>query len=135
MRAWRSSTGSRRQTISIDVQDCWDRSGRSRDGYTSPDEAAAELIDEELQPFIDQIECYNELGMSEQEATYCAGVILGIYRYERESLSEFRAWAVGISGDCAGFLLDNWKRRTREKQRINACSNSCASIARSGPDG
>jgi hypothetical protein len=85
-----------------------------------PDEAAAELIDEELQPFIDQIERYNELGMFEQEATYCAGVILGIYRYERESLSEFRAWAVDISGDCAGFLLDNWKRRTREEQRINA---------------
>ena len=30
---------------SIDVQDCWDRSGRSRAGYTSPDEAAAELIE------------------------------------------------------------------------------------------
>jgi hypothetical protein len=29
---------------SIDVQHCWDRSGRSRDGYTSPDEAAAEIV-------------------------------------------------------------------------------------------
>jgi mRNA-degrading endonuclease RelE of RelBE toxin-antitoxin system len=32
---------------SIDVQDCWDRSGGSRDGYTSPDEAAAEIMEEE----------------------------------------------------------------------------------------
>ena len=34
---------------SIDVQDCWDRSGSSREGYTSPDEAATEIIEEELQ--------------------------------------------------------------------------------------
>ena len=40
----------------IDVQDCWDRSGSSRDGYTSPDEAAAEIIEEELQRFFDQVE-------------------------------------------------------------------------------
>ena|SRR6516164_1381310 len=75
---------------SIDVQHCWDRAGSSRDGYTSPDEAAAELIDEQLQPFFDQAGRYHELGMTEEEATYCSGVILGVYRYEHESKSEFR---------------------------------------------
>ena len=30
---------------SIDVQDCWDRAGSSRDGYTSPEEAAVEMIE------------------------------------------------------------------------------------------
>src|ERR1700680_3280026 len=44
---------------SIDVQDCWDRSGGSRDGYTSPDEAAAEIIEEELQPFFAQVDRYS----------------------------------------------------------------------------
>ena len=39
---------------SIDVQDCWDRSGSSRHGYTEPSEAAVELVEEELQPFYDQ---------------------------------------------------------------------------------
>ena len=53
---------------SIDVQDCWDRAGGSRDGYTSPEEAAVELIEEELQPFFDQAERYHELGMTEEEA-------------------------------------------------------------------
>src|ERR1700730_1846959 len=81
---------------SIDVQDCWDRSGGTRDGYTSPEDAAAEIIDEELQPFFDQVERYRELGMAEQEAAYCKGVILGIYRYERESKSEFREWSTDI---------------------------------------
>jgi hypothetical protein len=90
---------------SIDVQDCWDRSGASRDGYTSPDEAAAQIIDEELQPFLDQVERYHELGMFEQETAHCMGVILGIYRYERESKSEFRTWCTDVPSECAGFLL------------------------------
>ncbi len=60
---------------SIDVQNCWDRSGSTEDGYTSPDEAAAEIIEEELQPFFDQVERYHELDMPEQEATYCMGVV------------------------------------------------------------
>jgi hypothetical protein len=38
---------------SVDVLDCWNRAGRSRDGYTSPEEAAVELVEEQLQPFFD----------------------------------------------------------------------------------
>ena len=58
---------------SIDVQDCWDKAGGSRDGYTSSDEAALELIDEALRPFLDQVGRYHELGMSKEEATYFRG--------------------------------------------------------------
>ena len=58
---------------SIDVQDCWDRSGKSGHGYTEPSEAAVELMEEELQPFYDQAKRYRELGMAEQETTYSMG--------------------------------------------------------------
>jgi hypothetical protein len=105
---------------SIDVQDCWDRSGSHRHGYTSPDEAATEIIEEELQPFFDQVERYHELGMPEQEAEYCMGIIAGIYRYERESKSEFREWSVDIPVECAGSLLDQWRKRNRARASINA---------------
>jgi hypothetical protein len=105
---------------SIDVQDCWDRSGGSRDGYTSPDEAAAEIFEQELEPFFDQVERYHEMGLPQQESAYCMGVIFGIYRYERESKSEFREWSVDIPAECGGFLLDQWRERNREKASINA---------------
>ena len=98
---------------SIDVQDCWDRSGKSRYGYTEPSEAAVELVEEELQPFYDQAKRYRELGMAEQETTYCMGVILGIYRYEHESKSEFRKWCEDVPIECAGFLLDIWRERNQ----------------------
>ena len=120
---------------SIDVQDCWDRSGSSRDGYTSPDEAAAEIIEEELQPFFEQVERYHEMGLPEQEATFCKGVIFGIYRYERESKSEFRGWSVDIPAECGGFLLDKWRERNREKDSINAMHELSGSVVRSGPNG
>jgi hypothetical protein len=99
---------------SVDVQDCWDRAGNSRDGYTSPDEAAVELIEEQLQPFFDQAGRYHELGMTEEEATYCKGVILGIYRYQHESKSEFREWSVDIPIECAGVLLTKWRERGQD---------------------
>ena len=50
-----------------------------------------------FEPFYDQAKRYRELGMPEQETTYCMGVILGIYRYEHESKSEFRKWCEGCS--------------------------------------
>ena len=105
---------------SIDVQDCWDRSGRSRDGYTSPHEAAAELIEEELQPFLDQLERYHEMGLPEQEAAYFMGVIVGIYRYERESESEFRQWSVDIPAEFGGILLNKWRKRNTDRARMDA---------------
>lgn len=105
---------------SVDVQDCWDRSGSSRDGYTSPDEAATELIEEELQPFFDQVEQYHEMKLPEQEATCCMGIILGLYRYERESGSEFRQWCEDIPADLGDSLLNKWQKRNPSRARINA---------------
>ena len=104
----------------IDVQDCWDQAGRSRDGYTSPDEGAVDIIEEELQPFIDQVERYHELGMPEQEATYCMAVILGIYRFEHESKSEFKKLAEDLPAECAGNLLEEWRARNPAQGGIDA---------------
>jgi hypothetical protein len=98
---------------SLDVTDCWDRSGESRDGYTSPDEAAAEMIDDELRPFLEQVDRYHEMGMPEQEATYCRGVLFGLYRYEHESKSEFSDWSVDIPVEYGGRLLGMWRKRNR----------------------
>ena len=95
----------------IDVQDCWDRSAATRDGYISAEDAAMELIEEELQSFRDQITRYHELGMGEQERDYCMGTILGLYRYEQESKSEFKDWCEGIPLCCADSILGEWRKQ------------------------
>lgn len=104
----------------VDIRDCWDQSGGSRAGHTSPEEAAVDIIEEELQPFFDQVERYHDLGMHEQETTYCMAVILGIYRFEHESKSEFKQLADDIPAECAGNLLEEWRARNPEQARIDA---------------
>jgi hypothetical protein len=103
----------------IDAEDCWNRSGRSRYGYTSPDEAAIGLIEGELRPFLDQIDRYQDLGMADQEAICCMGVMLECYRFEQEAKTEFREWSVDIPGDIVHLLLEKWQKRTRRRARIN----------------
>jgi len=98
----------------IDVQDCWDRSGASRDGYKDEVDVATEIIEEELQPFFDQVDRYHELGMGEQELNYCMGVVLGTYQYVQESDSEFKNWCEDIPLHYADNLLNRWRKRTTE---------------------
>jgi len=104
----------------IDVQDCFDQADCSHDGDTSPREAALDIVEEELQPFCDQVERYHELGMREQEASYCMAVILGIYRFAHESKSEFKKLAADIPAHCAGNLMEDWRRRNPEQAGIDA---------------
>jgi len=95
------------------VEDCWDRAGNHRDGYIAPEDAANELIEEELAPFSDQIRKYNNLGMSAQERDYLMGVILGLYRYATESKSSFRDWSEDLPLEYAGWLLEEYQKRKR----------------------
>lgn len=102
----------------LDVEDLWDKSGPGRYGYTSPDEMAVEMIENELNPFYIQTDKYYDLGMHDEEKAYCKGVILGVYRFENESDSEFKDWAEDVSIECAGYLLDKWRKRTKEPLTI-----------------
>lgn len=62
---------------------------------------------------MDQIERYHAMGMAKQELETCMGVILGIYRYEKESKSEFKDWCMDIPAGFAEDLLDEWRKRNR----------------------
>ena len=98
---------------SLAVQDLWDRSGSKREGYASPDEAVADMMEEELEPFFEQVRKYLHLDMLDQAQTYCMGVLLGIYRFDLESASEFKQWAGDMPQECFGYLLDEWKKNGR----------------------
>ena len=97
---------------SIDVHDLWDRSGPSSNGYSSPEDMAVEMIEEELAPFYDQMDRYHELGMYEEEKLQCMGVLKGLYDYEKGADSEFSDWASDISAECFSFLLKKWTQRS-----------------------
>ena len=119
---------------SIDVQDLWDNSGAKQSGYISPDEAAVEMIEDELEPFFDQVRRYHQLRMFPQEQTYCMGVLQGIYRFDQESKSQFKDWAVDIPIECFGYLLDEWRKNcqnaTATTEMDEFIRNSCPNWAK-----
>jgi hypothetical protein len=103
----------------IDVEELWDRSGPSRHGYSSPEDMAVEMIEEELEPYNKEVTKYLELGMVKEAKFYCMGVLKGIYQFVQESKSAFKDWATDIPEECFGDLLEEWKNRTKNKNDIN----------------
>lgn len=102
----------------IDVEELWDRSGPSRDGYSSPEDMAVEMMEEELEPYNKEVIEYLELGITNAAKFYCMGVLKGIYKYVQESKSEFKNWAVDVPEECFGYLLEEWKKKTKNRNDV-----------------
>ncbi len=103
----------------IDVHDLWDRSGSTSHGYSSPEDMAYEMLEEELEPFNSEVIRLCELSMQKEAKLYCMGVLKGIYKYAHESKSEFKEWSVDLPGECFNYLLEDWKKRSKDKLEIS----------------
>jgi len=94
----------------LDVEDLWDQSGPSREGYTEPGEMAVEMMEAALQPFVDVMQRYQNFGKLKEARLSCMGILKGIWRYERESQSEFKEWAGDGVSYCSDAVLAEWKK-------------------------
>ncbi|MFH0812325.1 MAG: hypothetical protein V2A69_05740 [Pseudomonadota bacterium] len=103
----------------IDVHELWDRSGSTSYGYVSPEDMAVEMMEEEIDPFNQEVFRLIELNMPEEAKLSCMGVLKGIYKYSHESKSEFKDWAVDVPGECFSNLLAEWKKRCKNKASIS----------------
>ncbi|MCF6314110.1 MAG: hypothetical protein L3J39_16805 [Verrucomicrobiales bacterium] len=101
----------------IEVDDLWSRSGATRYGYTSPEEMAVQMLEEELQPYQDEIAKLMRLKQGAAAAEYCKGVLLGIYRYEKGAKSEFKDWSEDLPRECFQFQLKTWRGLESESGR------------------
>lgn len=72
----------------LDIDELNGRAGyHSGRGYVDPGQAADELLDEELQPFLDDLVRRGELGMVPAAVELAVGILLGLYRC-RDGLGE-----------------------------------------------
>ncbi len=102
----------------IDVHELWDRSGAKSNGYTSPEDMAVEMMEEELEPFNQEVFRLCELNMLKEAMLYCMGVLKGIYRFSEDSKSEFKDWSIDIPEECFGYLLDKWREKCKDKKYL-----------------
>jgi hypothetical protein len=114
----------------IDVHELWDRAGPRTDGYTSPEDMAVEMLEEALEPFLQELYRLFDLKMHQESKFYCMGILNGIYQYEEDSGSEFKDWATDVPGECFGYLLGEWKKRCNnikdKKEMKNFISDECS---------
>ena len=94
----------------LEVEEVWERAGRTRYGYVETDEAASEMVDEVLEPFLEEMGRYQKLGMNSEANRTCMGLLLGLYRFERESTIEFKDWATDVPVASAERVIYLWKQ-------------------------
>ena len=74
----------------LKVEEVWDRAGKTRDGYVETGEAADQMIEEVLEPFLDEMKKYQTMGLTLEARHMCMGMLLGLYDFEHACTSEFK---------------------------------------------
>jgi len=86
---------------SPDLDDLGSRAGRHRGGYTSPAEAAWELLQEAVDPFLSDISRQMELGLGMEAREIRKGVVLVVYRIRDSRGDECLGWAEDLPTEAA----------------------------------
>ncbi len=69
------------------------RAGRHKWGYTEPAEAAWEILEEAVRPFLDDLETRIELGFEQAALDVCQGIVVGLYRTKGRGGDRVLGWA------------------------------------------
>ncbi len=97
----------------IDVDTILDRAGEDRYGYTAPHEAAAEVLGEALDPYLERMRWYHASGRLEAYDAYTIGILRGLYDFEHECEAAWPEWAPDDVRETFSQVLDEWKRRRK----------------------
>jgi len=103
---------------SLRVEDVWDNSGSTREGYIDTGTCAWGMFDDALKPVIQQMPKCQLLSLHEQAKAYCMGILKGIRCFETESESEFKNWAIDAPGEYFVSTYRDWKKEARNKKEV-----------------
>ena len=102
----------------LEVEELWDRSGKTRYGHVEPSEEAWVMFEEVLKPFVEEMKKYQKLIMFMEAKNYCIGIIKGIQEYEQESKSEFKDWAIDVPAEYIVRIMDEWMKGNPDSKDI-----------------
>ena len=102
----------------LDVHDLWEQSGRTRHGYVDPCELSYEMMEEKIEPFLDEMERYFDRKMVDDAHVYCRGIIRGICVYMSEEAGEFADWAVDNDDGLTYDVIERWKTKNQKPEII-----------------
>ena len=89
------------------------RAGAHEWGYVEPTEAAWEILEEAVEPFVADIERRIALGLEDAALQLCQGMVLGLYCVERGKGGELAQWAPDFAAEAAGGAIIAWLTGSR----------------------
>lgn len=98
----------------LDLDDLHGRAGSHAGGYVEPTEAAWNLLEETLDPFLAEMKRHIQGGREREALEVCKGILLGLYRLRHEKRDEFLGWAPDFPEETAAWTLETW-RTSRSK--------------------
>ena len=96
---------------SLSVEDVWDRAGPRHDGYSDPGEVAAEMIEESLEAYADEVNRLIGLDMQVQADGLYRGILRGLYDFGIAPATPFREEAADSVEEQFSTELLNWRDR------------------------
>jgi hypothetical protein len=105
----------------IDVEVIAARSGRHRYGYTAPEEAAWQVLEETLEPHLERMKWYFGADRGDSCDAYALGVLRGLYDFHHDSDAEWKELSPDNARDMFGWVLREWEERrkgTAERQAM-----------------
>ncbi|MGO9274069.1 MAG: hypothetical protein ACLQOO_28170 [Terriglobia bacterium] len=110
-----------RAVLQFDYDDLNGRAGGHSWGYVEPSDAAEELLEEAVEPFVSDMKRYLEMGLEDQAWQFCQGILLGLYQV-RDTHNDILSWAPDFPAEAAGNALEVWSE-TGGARRAGAPAN------------
>jgi hypothetical protein len=92
----------------VNLDDLNGRAGRHSEGYTEPTEAAWELLEEAMEPFMGGMKRHLGLGLHAEAFEICKGIALGLYRCREGNRGEVLDCAEDFPAETAGNAVAEW---------------------------
>ena len=102
----------------LDIDDMNGRAERTRYGYVEPWDAAWEMLEETLEPYIDEMRKSQKRALPAVAKAYCIGIVRGLLKYKNESASEILEWVVDAPGEFVDSVVKEWMEGNPSEEDI-----------------
>lgn len=111
------------------VEDIWERAGSHADGsYVEPTEAAWEIVDEAVAPFLADLTRRTELDRRAEATAICQGMLLALYRVSEGDDEFLEGHAPDTLEEAAHGAVEGWKKGLKGSGRSGGSARELAAM-------
>ena len=101
--------------LQFDYDDLNSRAGSHSWGYVEPSEAAGELLEEAIEPFVTQMTRHLEMRLETEALEVCQGILLGLYQVRDGAGNDILGEVSEFPDETAAYVVDLWTGKDKVK--------------------